>query len=142
MGALLGAEQPEIACSGSDQIQQSDDSPSSKEKDSVHFRIYSCRKMGTVAEKKGSLSLAEVLCNQYGFRRNLQKAESLCCWMIALLAASTEAPLALLVLILQSAAFSRAFAYAVDFSNAWIKFDGAIPMWLALWSYTYQRPSI
>jgi hypothetical protein len=79
-------------------------------------------------------------------RKQLQKVEFLACWMIIFVAAaadhmmirapeSTSIPSCCyyyIILYSKFSTFTRALAYAVDLTNAWVKFDGAIPSWLVL----------
>jgi hypothetical protein len=78
-------------------------------------------------------------------RKQLQKVEFLACWMIVFVAAAADhmmirAPASsipsccyyYMILYCKFSTFTRALAYTVDLTNAWVKFDGAIPSWLAL----------
>ena len=83
------------------------------------------------------------------FRKQLQKVEFLACWMVFFIAAAADNDMMIMaptssssissscclyytILYLKISTFTRAFAYAVDLTNAWVTFDGAIPSWLVL----------
>ena len=68
----------------------------------------------------------------YTLRKHLQKIEFFMCWVIAFIMAGTNISPTFPVVCLKLSAFTRFFAYVLDFSNAYVKLDGSIPMWLVL----------
>lgn len=80
-----------------------------------------------------SQSRTGLLLNKYGLyniRKNLQKMEFFVCWLVVLTMIGTNMSTELPVIWLKVSVFTRAFAYAVDFTNAYVKLNGSIPMWL------------
>ena len=68
----------------------------------------------------------------YTLRKHLQKTEFFMCWIIVLLMSVTNISPSLPVACLKLSAFTRFLAYVIDFTNAYVKLDGSIPMWLVL----------
>ena len=73
-------------------------------------------------------------CDLYAIRKQLQKVEFFTCWFIAFLMATTNTSPAFTfaVACFKLSVVTRFFAYILDFSNAYEKLDGSIPMWLIL----------
>ena len=68
----------------------------------------------------------------YTLRKQLQKIEFFMCWVIIFIMAGTNISPSFPVVCLKLSAFTRFFAYVLDFSNAYVKLDGSIPLWLVL----------
>ena len=89
----------------------------------------------------GSQFRAELLLKNYGLytaRKNLQKIEFFAYWLIAFMMMGTNMGIELPVIWLKLSVFTRAFAYAVDFTNAYVKLNGSIPMWLVFYFTTLE----
>ena len=77
-------------------------------------------------------SLVLTIDDLYTFRKHLQKTEFFMCWIIVLLMSVTNISPSLPVAYLKLSAFTRFLAYVIDFTNAYVKLDGSIPLWLVL----------
>ena len=86
----------------------------------------------TRSSSSSKTSLVLTTDDLYTIRKHLQKMEFFMCWIIALLMAVTNISPSLPVMCLKLSAFTRFLAYVVDFTNAYVKLDGSIPMWLVL----------
>lgn len=82
----------------------------------------------TSLQSRASLLLKEY--DLYTIRKNLQKIEFFVYWLIAFMMIGTNMSIELPVVWLKVSVFTRIFAYAVDFTNAFVKLNGSIPMWL------------
>jgi hypothetical protein len=83
---------------------------------------------GSVSEETSLFTTYDL----YTLRKRLQKIEFFMCWVIVFIMAGTNISPTFPVVCLKLSAFTRFFAYVLDFSNAYVKLDGSIPLWLVL----------